>query len=183
MGAARGVGLSGFLGLCFEVNVPRGTFNLRHCARAAPTFLLLAFASSGCGPSAAPAPPVTKSAVSQDPAPAAPGPTVADAYEGHRSHVWVEDSGTVTRLLREDTKRPRHERFVVRMDGGDDLTVMIAHNIDLAPRVPCKRGDTVSFRGEYIWSEQGGIVHWTHRDPQGGKDSGGWIRWRDFVYR
>jgi hypothetical protein len=46
--------------------------------------------------------------------------------------------------------------------------------------VPFKRGDRVAFRGEYVWNAQGGVVHWTHRDPKGG---GGWIHWRDFVYR
>jgi hypothetical protein len=109
------------------------------------------------------------------------GSTVAAAYRDHLDHVWVEDFGSVERLLRDDTKRPRHQRFVVRVTGGG--TILIAHNIDLAPRVPCKKGDAVRFRGEYIWSEQGGTVHWTHRDPQGGKESGGWIRWRDFIYR
>ncbi len=165
---------------CFKVNVPRGTFNLKHCAGAVTACLLLAITTSACDRSNRPA-----DATSQPKrvAAVATSPRIGQAYREHLTHVWVEDSGTVTRFLREDTKRPRHERFVVRIDGADDLTVMIAHNIDLAPRVPCKRGDAVSFRGEYIWSEQGGIVHWTHRDPQGGKNSGGWIRWRDFVYR
>ena len=118
----------------------------------------------------------------QAPAPAArEASAVAAAYRDHLDHVWIEDTGTVERLLREDTKPPRHQRFVVRLAGGG--TILIAHNIDLAPRVPCKRGDTVSFRGEYIWTEQGGTVHWTHRDPEGGKNSGGWIRWRDSIYR
>ncbi|MEP7028622.1 MAG: DUF3465 domain-containing protein [Candidatus Eisenbacteria bacterium] len=109
--------------------------------------------------------------------------SAADAFRDHLSDVWVEGQGTVTRLLRDDTKRPRHQRFVVRVDGATGQTVMIAHNIDLAPRVPFKRGDRVSFRGQYVWNAQGGVVHWTHRDPHGGKDSGGWIRWREFVYR
>ncbi len=104
------------------------------------------------------------------------------AFREHRSNIWVDGKGTVTRLLRDDTKRPRHQRFVVQVENAD-FTVMIAHNIDLAPRVPFRRGDAIAFRGEYVWNAQGGVVHWTHRDPKGGKDSGGWIRWRDFVYR
>ena len=110
-------------------------------------------------------------------------PELEQAHAQHRSHVWVDGGGTVTRILRDDTKRPRHQRFVVRVGSGPNaFTVMIAHNIDLAPRVPFKKGDAVTFRGEYIWSEQGGTVHWTHEDPKREKE-GGWIRWNDFVYR
>ena len=144
-------------------------------------FLLALLALAGCQ-SPAPRDTATPTTLAPGPAPAAPASDpVEAAYQARRSHVWVEGAGTVDRLLRDDTKPPRHQRFVVRLIGGG--TILIAHNIDLAPRVPLKRGDTVSFRGEYIWSEQGGTVHWTHRDPQGGKNSGGWIRWRDFIYR
>lgn len=141
---------------------------------------LAAFALlAGCTPDAA-----------RTPAPADASALVA-ARNGLRSRVWVEGAGTVARLLRDDTKRPRHQRFVLRVDGAADFTVMIAHNIDLAPRVPLKPGDHITFRGEYVWNEQGGVVHRTHRDPRGGpgagpgaeKGGGGWIRWRDFVYR
>ena len=145
-------------------------------------FLLALLAFAGCQ-SPVPRDTATPSTLAPGTAPTNPtsASAVAAAYRDHRDHVWVEGAGTVERLLRDDTKPPRHQRFVVRLIGGG--TILIAHNIDLAPRVPLKRGDTVSFRGEYIWSEQGGTVHWTHRDPQGGKNSGGWIRWRDFIYR
>jgi len=104
-------------------------------------------------------------------------PELDRAHREHRSNVWVDGGGTVTRLLRDDTKRPRHQRFIVKVGtGAGAFTVMIAHNIDRAPRVPFKKGDDVTFRGEYVWNDQGGVVHWTH-DPKG------WIRWRDFVYR
>ncbi|MGK7909984.1 MAG: DUF3465 domain-containing protein [Synechococcus sp.] len=46
------------------------------------------------------------------------------------------------------------------------LTVLIAHNIDLAPRVTSVHiGDEVRFLGEYEWNPQGGEIHWTHQDP------------------
>jgi len=61
-------------------------------------------------------------------------------------------------------------------------TVLIAHNIDLARRVPVGLGDRVNFRGMYEWNELGGLVHWTHDDPQGVED-GGWIRYRRKTYQ
>ena len=160
--------------------------------RVAAFALAALLVAAGCGPVAAP-PPKTASAPPRSAAPLqAPSleradatfPELERAHRDRESNVWVEGGGVVTRILRDDTKRPRHQRFVVKVgDGPDAFTVLVAHNIDLAPRVPFKKGDAIAFRGEYVWNEQGGVVHWTHRDPKGGKNSGGWIRWRDFVYR
>ncbi|MBM4117331.1 DUF3465 domain-containing protein [bacterium] len=35
-------------------------------------------------------------------------------------------------------------------------------------------GDALSARGEYEWNPEGGVLHWTHRDPEG-RRPGGWI--------
>jgi hypothetical protein len=98
---------------------------------------------------------------------------VLDAFRRHRSGVDVQTSARVERVLRDDEKGSRHERFLIRV--ADTLTVLVAHNVDLAPRIPLLAGDSVQLRGEYIWDERGGVIHWTHRDPQG-KHPGGWIR-------
>ncbi len=50
----------------------------------------------------------------------------------------------------------------------------MAHNVDLAPRLPLAAGDALSARGEYEWNPEGGVLHWTHRDPEGARP-GGWI--------
>lgn len=99
--------------------------------------------------------------------------SVARAFAEHRSDVLVQGSGTVARVLADDDQGSRHQRFILRMRDGQ--TLLMAHNIDLAPRVPGLRaGDTVRFQGEYEWNDKGGVVHWTHHDPDG-RHPGGWL--------
>ena len=99
---------------------------------------------------------------------------------GKSSHdSWIEDRGLVVRLLNDDREDGGHQRFVVRLAGGQ--TLLVAHNIALAGRVPLGVGDRVSFRGVYEWNEQGGLVHWTHRDPLG-EGEAGFIRFRGRVF-
>ena len=59
---------------------------------------------------------------------------------------------------------------------------MIAHNLELAARVPLGMGDRVAVRGLYEWNDLGGLVHWTHDDPLG-DEGGGWIKYRRKLYR
>ena len=93
---------------------------------------------------------------------------------------WIEVTGFVKRLLSDDNEGSRHQRFIIDIGGGQ--TLLIAHNIDLARRVPVGMGDRVRARGMYEWNDLGGLVHWTHHDPLGEED-GGYIRYRTRDYR
>jgi len=98
---------------------------------------------------------------------------LADAFARGDSGLWVEGQGEVVRILADDADGDRHQRFVIRLDSGQ--TLLVAHNIDLAPRVVgLQRGDRVQFKGEYEWNSEGGVLHWTHHDPQGRRGPG-WI--------
>ena len=121
-------------------------------------------------------------------APAAPAPpsargiedAVARAFRERRSGVWLETAGRVSRVLTDDEKGARHQRFILALAGG--TTVLVAHNIDVAARVEgIAAGDEVSARGLYVWNDQGGVLHWTHHDPEG-RRTGGWIRHRGRRY-
>jgi len=86
----------------------------------------------------------------------------------------VHGSGIVARILPDDEQGSRHQRFILRLPSGQ--TLLIAHNIDLAPRVTgLEAGDTVEYYGEYRSNAKGGVVHWTHRDPSG-RHAAGWLR-------
>lgn len=105
---------------------------------------------------------------------------VVAAYQGQRSNLIVELSGVVQKNLKDDTKGSPHQRFLLRLANGH--TLLVAHNIALAPRVPLQAGDQVSVHGEYEWNNKGGVVHWTHHDPKG-RHPGGWIRLAGKTYQ
>lgn len=106
---------------------------------------------------------------------------LADAFENRRSNFQIEGQGTVIRLLPDDLDGSKHQRFIVRLSSGQ--TLLIAHNIDLAPRINSLReGDAIAFYGEYEWNSQGGVIHWTHRDPAG-RHVGGWIKHKGRIYQ
>ena len=102
------------------------------------------------------------------------------AYAGKREKVWIESVCEVERILRDDTVGHKHQQFIVRTPSG--RTIKVAHNIDLAPRVPVERGDVVHIYGRYEYEERGGVLHWTHHDP-GKRIKGGWIRHEGETYR
>jgi hypothetical protein len=99
---------------------------------------------------------------------------IAAAFADHRSNLQVQGAGRVMKILADDRDGSRHQRFILELDSG--RTVLVAHNIDLAGRVDgLGVGDRVEFSGEYEWNPQGGVLHWTHHDPQGRHPSG-WLR-------
>ena len=106
---------------------------------------------------------------------------IARAFNARTSDIQVEGEGVVSRLLSDDIKGSRHQRFIVRLGSGQ--TVLITHNIDLAPRIDgLREGDSVSFNGEYVWNAEGGVIHWTHHDPQG-RHVTGWIKHNGRTYQ
>ena len=101
------------------------------------------------------------------------------AFQKSDTGSWIEVTGFVKKLLSDDDEGARHQRFV--LDIGSRRSLLIAHNIDLAKRVPVGMGDRVHVRGMYEWNELGGLVHWTHHDPYGVED-GGYVRYRTKIY-
>jgi len=113
-------------------------------------------------------------------APAAKDDPIVAAYAEQRSDVQVTGTGRVARILGNDSLGDRHQRFILELPSGH--TVLIAHNIDLALRVePLSVGDAVEFHGIYEWNDKGGVVHWTHHDPQGQHEPG-WLKHHGRTY-
>tara|TARA_B110000881_G_C18377616_1_gene414419 strand:+ start:192 stop:587 length:396 start_codon:yes stop_codon:yes gene_type:complete len=100
--------------------------------------------------------------------------SLKSAYKNHQSNVQVQGRGTVIRILKDDNKGSRHQKFILKLSSGQ--TILIAHNVDLSPRInSISNGDVIQFYGEYEWNNKGGVVHWTHRDPNG-HHVGGWLK-------
>ncbi len=106
---------------------------------------------------------------------------LAQAYRQHAQDVQVAGEGEVIKVLADDNQGSKHQRFILRVPEG--FTVLAAHNIDLAPRVAnIVTGDKVSFYGEYVWNEKGGVIHWTHHDPRG-RHVSGWLKHNGMTYQ
>jgi len=132
-------------------------------------FILLGYAASKYRPEhATSSSPATQSSIEQ-------------LIRQHQSNVQIEVSGTVIKVLRDDLDGSRHQKFILKLNSGH--TILIAHNIDLAPRVKhLQQGDNVTIFGEYEWNNKGGVLHWTHHDPTG-HHINGWIKFHGKLYQ
>ena len=104
-----------------------------------------------------------------------------NAISNHLSNQQLAGQAVVVKILPDDNMGSRHQRFIVKLNSG--RTVLVAHNIDLAQRIDSLRmGDTIAFFGEYEWNQKGGVMHWTHHDPQG-RHPDGWIKHNGQTYQ
>ena len=103
------------------------------------------------------------------------------AYNNRESNLQVKGKGVVIRMLSDDLQGSRHQRFILQLDSGQ--TLLISHNIDLAPRINgLKSDDIVEFYGEYEWNSKGGVIHWTHHDPSK-RHVAGWLKHEGRTYQ
>ena len=106
---------------------------------------------------------------------------ITSAFQNHQTDIQVSGSGVVIRNLPDDTQGSQHQKFILKLTSGQ--TLVIAHNIDIATRINTLReGDTVYFNGEYEWNSKGGVVHWTHHDPDGNHENG-WLKHKGITYQ
>lgn len=107
--------------------------------------------------------------------------SLEQAIQQRTSNVQVKGTGTVIRLLKDDNRGSRHQKFILKL--ASNKTILIAHNIDLSPRINAiSTGDIIAFYGEYEWNNKGGVVHWTHHDPNG-HHIGGWLKHNGNTYQ
>lgn len=104
-----------------------------------------------------------------------------DAFENNKSDFQIQGKGIVTRILSDDLDGSRHQRFILQIS--PKLTVLVAHNMDIAPKVQgLIVNHTVEYYGEYEWNDLGGVIHWTHHDPEG-YHIDGWLKYNGITYQ
>lgn len=95
----------------------------------------------------------------------APDQQILAAVAGRRNVNFVQGTGmTVVKILPEDRNGLPHQLWVVRLSNGQEMTAV--SNLDMCPSIPLKVGDVVSMGGQFIWTKQGPLLHWLHRDPK-----------------
>ena len=110
-----------------------------------------------------------------------PSTTLEKAFVNQQSDVQIHGEGRVKKVLPDDSKGSRHQKFILQTS--PEMSVLVAHNIDLAPRLPgLREGDSVEFYGEYEWNDKGGVIHWTHSDPNG-RHPDGWLKYKGEMYQ
>ena len=106
---------------------------------------------------------------------------VERAFAEHSSGIEVTAQGSVTRLLSDDTgPSGTHQRFIMQL-AGSAQTLLIDNNVDIGKRVPLATRDDVVVHGEYVWNDQGGLIHFTHHDPAHTHEDG-WIELKGIRY-
>ena len=104
-----------------------------------------------------------------------------DAFTNSKYDIQILQEGRITTILPDDTVGSNHQRFILELL--NQQTLLVSHNIDLAPRVRSPvLGVTLRFYGEYEWNDRGGVIHWTHRDPNG-IHIDGWLEYEGKRYQ
>lgn len=104
-----------------------------------------------------------------------------DAFNNEESIIQVSGSGKIKKILPDDNEGSRHQKFIIELGSGQ--TILISHNIDIAKKINSLQiGDEIEFYGEYEWNSKGGVVHWTHHDPNGSHEDG-WLKHGGRIYQ
>jgi hypothetical protein len=97
---------------------------------------------------------------------------VMNAYQFRQSNIPVEVDARVILILPDMVDIGKYQQFMVMLETGHKM--MVSHDLETGRRAPVTVNSQIRIKGEYDWSEFGGVIHWTHRDQTGERD-GGWI--------
>jgi hypothetical protein len=92
-----------------------------------------------------------------------PGAHVVEkAFYAKQSDIMVEVDGEVVRTIRPMEGNEGHQEFQMRLPNGQ--LILVVHEHRSGEPAPVTERDRVTVRGNYQWTELGGIIRGTHRD-------------------
>lgn len=90
---------------------------------------------------------------------------IVEVVSSRQNQFYVEGADlVVTDILPDDVSGLPHQKWEARLSDGS--IVMIVYNSNMGERIPVEIGKTFSVGGQFIWTPQGGLVHWVHADPK-----------------
>lgn len=96
---------------------------------------------------------------------------LVNAVQNQKQVMYLQAASmTVVRVLPDDNQGLTHQKFIVKLSSGK--MVVAVYNTDMCERVPVKVGDVVGLGGNFIWTNQGGLIHWLHKDPSNRRPDG-----------
>ena len=104
----------------------------------------------------------------------------AKAFYEQRTGMMVEVSGQVVRVLDAERSDSGFQWFQMRTPNGQHF--LVGHSNGISGSIPLRSREDVTVRGEYEPNDLGGVLHWTHHDPNG-DHPGGWIEVDGKLYR
>ncbi len=105
---------------------------------------------------------------------------IVNAVSSRQSQFYVEGGQlVVTSVLPDDVTGLPHQKWEASLSDGS--TVMIVYNSNMGEHIPVELGKTFSVGGQFIWTAQGGLVHWVHADPKH-KRPDGYVMFDGVVY-
>ena len=100
--------------------------------------------------------------------------TAEEAFEKKITDIPLTVQGKVIEILTDDSDTTPHQRFIIKTPSNH--TILIAHNLERAYRVPVKIDDEIEVHGTYKWNTYGGLIHKTHHDERRVHEDG-WINY------
>lgn len=105
---------------------------------------------------------------------------IVQAVSSRQSQFYVEGAElVVTNVLPDDTDGLPHQKWEARLSDGS--IIMVVYNSNMGERIPVEIGATFSVGGQFIWTADGGLVHWVHSDPKH-KRPDGYVMFNGVVY-
>lgn len=102
------------------------------------------------------------------------------AVQSKRNVHYVEGGNiVVTKIYPDDNQGLPHQSWEAQLS--DKSFIKVVYNTNMGEYIPVQVGMTFSVGGQFIWTKDGGLIHWLHHDPKQ-KRPDGWVFIENILY-